>query len=71
MSVWKPISQYPCTPGEQGPLVLARDKEKSCYLVLLKDGHFVVCPAVFMWYGDKQRGILLADNVVEFMEIPA
>lgn len=68
--MWKPISEYPTTPGEQKPVVLARTKEKFPVLVVLKDGHFVVCPAVPVFYGNKQFGVTLADNVIEFMYIP-
>lgn len=70
VEMWKPIREYPCTPGEQGPLVLARLKDKTPVLVVMRDGHFVVCPAVPVFYGDRQMGVMHADHVVEFMEIP-
>lgn len=68
--MWRPIKEYPTTAPEPGPLVLARDAEKRPILVLLKDGHFYICPAVPIYYGDKQFGCMTADHVVEFMEIP-
>lgn len=68
---WRPISEYPAVVGDDlGPLVLARDKEKRPMLVLLREGHFYICPAVPIFYGDKQFGCMTADHVVEFMEVP-
>lgn len=68
---WKPISEYPTTPGEQGPVVLARCKERVPCLVVYVDGNFVVCPSMFIHYGDKKAGLLYANHVTEFMPIPA
>ena len=67
---WRPIAEYPITPGEQGPLVLARDAEKRPMLCLLKEGHFYICPAVPMYYGERQFGCMTCDHIVEFMKIP-
>jgi len=67
---WKPISEYPTTPGDQGPIVLARTAEKQPLLVVYVEGNFVVCPSVPIYYGHKQFGHLWANDVVEFMEIP-
>lgn len=67
---WRPIKEYPTNVTEPGPLVLARDAEKRPMLVLLKDGHFYICPGVPIFYGDKQIGFMTADHVTEFMELP-
>ena len=67
---WKPIREYPTDPNNEGPVVLARDKDKMPLLVRMVEGHFVVCPAVWLFYGSKQLGVTRADDVVEFMEIP-
>ena len=69
--MWKPISEYPTTPGEQGPIVLARTKDKEPILVTLLRGNFYICPGVYMFYGERQSGFMTANHVVEFMEIPA
>lgn len=68
--MWKPISDYPTTDPYAAPVVLARDEWKNPVLVVRKDGHFYVCPASPLYYGDRQFGCLIADHVVEFMEIP-
>ena len=67
---WKPIREYPTTAPESGPLVLARDADKNPMLVLLKYGHFYICPGVPLFYGDRQVGFMTVSNLVEFMEIP-
>ena len=67
---WKPISEYPTNVLDPGPIVLARDKEKNVYLVILNKGHFYPCPGVPMFYGDHQFGFMTCDHVVEFMELP-
>ncbi len=69
-SPWKPIREYPTDPLNAGPVVLARDKDKVPVLVRMLDGHFVICPAVWLFYGNHQVGVTYADHVVEFMEIP-
>jgi hypothetical protein len=73
MMTWRPIREYPVVlPKDgQGPIVLARDQDKRPILVVLIDGHFRICPGIFMFYGDHQSGFMTADHVVEFMEIPA
>lgn len=68
---WRPISEYPTTVGFQGPLVLARTADKEPFLVVLRDGHFWICPGVPVFYGNHQMGFMTADHVTEFMEIPA
>ena len=67
---WKPISEYPTTPGQQGPVVLARTKDKEPILVCYLRGQFYVCPANYMYYGEMQSGFMTANHVTEFMEIP-
>lgn len=71
MSAWKPIADYPfVAPGELGPAVLARTKDKFPMVVIYRDGHFYPCPGVPMFYGERQFSFLTADNVIEFMDIP-
>jgi len=69
--MWKPISQYPTTPGDQGPIVLARTKEKEPFLVVYVEGQFYECPASPIYYGNRQWGNRTVSGLVEFMEIPA
>lgn len=68
--MWRPISEYPTTPGEQGPLVLARTAEKVPYLVVYREGKFFVCPGIPVFYGNRQLDFMTVSSIVEFMEIP-
>lgn len=71
-SPWRPIAEYKPPPfeGARNPVVLARDKEKLPYLVVLVGSEFMLCPGMPIYYGLNQCGWWKVTGLVDFMEIP-